>query len=293
MKTLSNCPVCDHSQSSPFLTVKDYTVSKQDFTIVACEGCGFKYTNPRPQDSKLGLYYKSENYISHSDTKKGIVAKLYHAVRWYALKRKLQLVEKNVSRGTLLDYGCGTGAFAEVCFKAGWSVTGYEPDSDARRIAVSRGIAAIGDFKEISSKANSFDAITLWHVMEHIPDLNEKVQQLFSFLKPEGYLFVAVPNYKSYDGEHYGAHWAAYDVPRHLSHFDQSTMKRLLMSVGFQWKSTLPMTFDSFYVSILSEQYKTGQKASLYKAFMSGWKSNAKAKRSGEYSSLIYIFKKS
>ena len=292
MKTLTNCPVCDHPQSAPFLSVKDYTVSKQAFTIVACLGCGFKYTNPRPIDSKLGLYYKSENYISHSDTKKGIVSKLYHAVRWYALKGKLSLVQRIVSRGTLLDYGCGTGAFAEVCAKAGWNVTGFEPDGDARKVAASRGVSVINDFNQLNSDGNLFDAITLWHVMEHIPDLQVKIRLLYDLLKPGGHLFVAVPNYKSYDGQHYGAYWAAYDVPRHLSHFDQTSMKGLVTNVGFQLLETRPMKFDSFYVSILSEQYKTGHKPNLLKAFLTGWRSNAKAKQNGEYSSLIYIFKK-
>jgi len=291
MKTLDRCPICSHTVFDQFLTVKDYTVSKQSFEIVACNKCGFKFTNPRPIDSKLGLYYKSENYISHSDTRKGIVSKLYHVVRRYALKKKVGLIQSYVSRGTLLDYGCGTGAFAQACLHSGWKVTGVEPDNDARKLASEKGIEVMSGLDK-TDNMKSFDAITLWHVMEHIPDLQEKINAFYNLLSQGGKLFVAVPNYKSHDANHYGPYWAAYDVPRHLSHFDQKTMQLLCEGAGFRLVKVLPMVFDSFYVSILSEQYKTGKKGGLLNAFLQGYKSNRLASRTGEYSSLIYIFTK-
>ncbi|WP_317899135.1 class I SAM-dependent methyltransferase [Aurantibacillus circumpalustris] len=292
MYNYTNCPVCKGQKFSTHLNCKDHTVSKEEFTIVSCDSCGFKFTNPIPDIADLGDYYKSENYISHSNTKKGIVSRLYHMVRNYTLKKKLALVSANVSRGTIMDYGCGTGMFLDVCQEAGWRAFGMEPDAGARKIAKDMKLKVYKDKTELetSHREEKIDAITLWHVLEHVTDLEETLTYFKQKLSKDGVLIIAVPNYTSYDARHYKEFWAAYDVPRHLYHFNIDSVSTLLSNHGFTLESTLPMKFDSFYVSMLSEKYKTGS-LKLLSAFVTGLKSNFKAKAASNYSSVIYVFK--
>ena len=234
MKTLTLCPICKTQSFEPFVTCKDYTVSVQNFNIVSCNNCNFKFTNPRPEDEKLGEYYKSEDYISHSNTNKGIISKLYKSVRNYTLKKKLNLISKYVSRGTILDYGCGTGMFLKVCQDAGWKSFGMEPDEGARKIASEMGLNTFSDKERIQTYigAEKFDIITLWHVLEHVTDLEETLNFFKEKLNQNGALIIAVPNYTSYDAKHYKEYWAAFDVPRHLYHYEIETIQKLL----FKWR---------------------------------------------------------
>lgn len=291
MVSLDKCLVCGSNSFEPFLVCKDHTVSQENFSIVSCKSCGFKFTNPRPEDSVIGDYYKAESYVSHTNTKKGVVNRLYHMVRSHTLKKKLSLVSSYVSRGTILDYGCGTGMFLDTCKKAGWEVFGMEPDDDARKIASGLGLNLFSDKGRIDTYITDrkFSAITLWHVLEHVTDMSETLSFFKSRLDKNGVLVIAVPNHVSYDAQHYKENWAAYDVPRHLHHFELKSMKALLENNGFKLKQTLPMKFDSFYVSLLSEKYKTGS-VNLVKAFFTGLRSNIKAKDSSSFSSTIYVF---
>ena len=292
MLTIEKCLVCGSNQFEPFLVCKDHTVSKDNFNIVSCKMCGFKFTNPRPTDLILGDYYKAEEYISHTNTKKGFINKLYHVVRNYTLKKKIQLVSSYVSRGTILDYGCGTGMFLAACKEAGWNTIGMEPDDSARKISSDQGLSVYSNKDNVSSfiKEKQVEAITLWHVLEHVTDMPETLSFFKAKLKKDGVLIIAVPNHVSYDAEYYKEFWAAYDLPRHLHHFELKTMKSLLENNSFKLVDTRPMKFDSFYVSMLSEKCKTGS-VNLLKAFWIGLCSNFKAKDSSSYSSTIYIFK--
>lgn len=292
MKHVFNCPVCGSTSLIPFLTCKDYTVSREDFNLVSCNDCTFKFTNPIPYPEDLGKYYKSEDYISHSNTNKGLVSKVYKLVRNYTLKGKLNLVQNYVSRGTILDYGCGTGMFLKVCQDNGWKAFGMEPDDGARKLGTEMGLNVFSDKERLKTYTNNqtFDIITLWHVLEHVTDLDETLTFFKDKLNKGGALIIAVPNYTSFDAQHYKEFWAAYDVPRHLYHFEIKTIQKLLSKHGFSLVGTEPMKFDSFYVSMLSEKYKTG-KINYLKAFLIGLKSNLRAKEAKDYSSVIYIFK--
>lgn len=292
MLTLDKCLVCGSNQFEPFLQCKDYTVSQESFQIVSCKSCGFKFTNPRPEDLVIGNYYKAESYVSHTNTKKGLINKLYHAVRSYTLKKKVSMINSYVSRGTILDYGCGTGMFLKACQENGWETFGIEPDDSARKIASEQGLTVFSDKGRVQTYITDkqFSAITLWHVLEHVTDMSETLSFFKSKLKKDGVLVIAVPNHVSYDAQFYKEYWAAYDVPRHIYHFDVRTMSALLKNNGFQLVETKGMKFDSFYVSMLSEKYKTGS-MNLLKAFLTGLKSNLKAKDTTEYSSTIYVFK--
>jgi SAM-dependent methyltransferase len=289
LQQITNCPVCKGTDFAPFLTCKDYTVSQESFNIVSCKGCIFKFTNPRPSDSEIGKYYKSEDYVSHSDTKKGLVNRLYHMVRARTLKQKLGLISSYVSRGTILDYGCGTGMFLKTCADAGWKSFGFEPDSDARKLAEGKGLTVANTKETLSS--NKYDIISLWHVLEHVTDLDPTLEFFSKTITDKGRLIIAVPNYTSADAKHYKEFWAGYDVPRHIYHFEINTLKKLLGNYGFSLEETRPMKFDSYYVSMLSEKYKTGS-MNYFTAFLNGLKSNLAAKDSSQYSSVIYIFKK-
>jgi len=292
MTTLDNCPVCGSKSFSNFLRCKDFTVTKEYFDLVDCNECKFVFTNPRPADAELGCYYKSEDYISHSNVRKGVISWMYYLIRNFTLQQKVKLVSSYVSRGTILDYGCGTGMFLGATNSAGWQSFGLEPDAGARTIAATMTKGVYENKHALASEQPKmmFDAITLWHVLEHVTDLQETLGFFKSRLNRDGALIVAVPNHKSFDAEHYKEYWAAYDVPRHLYHFDITSISKLLRRQGFTLIDTRPMKFDSFYVSILSEKYKR-KSISYGRAFLNGLRSNARAQNTGEYSSRIYVFK--
>ncbi len=250
------------------------------------------FTQDVPDEKEIGEYYRSENYISHSDTQKGLVNSLYHRVRKITLKQKQKLIE-NINLGTtkrLLDIGAGTGAFAIHMQRAGWSVKGLEPDASARNLAFQVNQVSLDPPDQLFQfTPASFDVITMWHVLEHVHQLHGYLQQARKILKKGGHLVVAVPNYISGDAGHYQQYWAAYDVPRHLYHFSPSSMRILMQQHGFKIKKIKPMWFDSFYVSMLSEQYRTGN-SELVKAVQQGFSSNFSALLKKEKaSSLVYI----
>ena len=296
MVTYTSCPVCKSTQIQPQLSVKDYTVSGETFSIVACNNCTHLFTQNVAQQNEIGKYYASEKYISHSDTQIGLVNKLYHSIRKRTLQSKQRLIERETekSNGNILDIGCGTGAFLNTMKTGGWKITGLEPDETARvKAKTLYGIEPQPSINIFNLSENSYDAITMWHVLEHVHQLHEYIEQLKNVLTKQGKIFIAVPNYTSYDAQHYGQFWAAYDVPRHLYHFSPASMKKLVEEHGLTIKKIKPMWFDSFYVSMLSEKYKSG-KGNLIKAFIIGLISNIKALfNPDKCSSLIYIIEKS
>jgi 2-polyprenyl-3-methyl-5-hydroxy-6-metoxy-1,4-benzoquinol methylase len=244
-------------------------------------------TSPVPKN--IEDYYKSEAYISHTDSKKTFFDKSYQVVKNHTLKQKLLLLNSfKLSSKSVLDFGAGTGDFLKICKNNNWQVLGIEPSLGARENAIKKGIHLKENLLDIANQ--KFDVITLWHVLEHVENLKSTIKVLKNLLQPEGRIVVAVPNYKSYDAAFYKEHWAAYDVPRHLWHFSQKAIHKLFLEAEMIVEETLPMKFDSYYVSLLSEKYKTG-KSNPIKAFYRGFLSNRSAKSTTEYSSLIYVIK--
>ncbi len=293
MEKLEACPICGCNKTKHFIDCIDHTVSRETYSIVRCEQCGFLFTNPRPDKEKIGQYYKSEEYISHSNSSKGIINKLYQEVRKYTLGSKFRLVS-SLTKGTrILDIGCGTGEFLNTCKKAGWTCIGIEPDQGARQYGLNNYGLDVKEECAISTlESASFDIITMWHVLEHVYDLKERVAELDRLVKPEGTILIAVPNSSSSDALHYKEAWAAYDVPRHLYHFQPKDIELLFKGFGLNVVRILPMKFDSFYVSMLSEKYQSG-KTNLLKALWRGFSSNMSARSNGQtYSSQIYVIKK-
>lgn len=292
MEELAGCPICASSERKPFLVCLDHFLTKESFQIVECLACGFRYTQPRPSADQLGRYYQSVEYISHSNTRKGIFNQIYQLARDYTLKGKRRLISRFIRNGNIMDIGCASGEFLYVMKSGGWKVTGIEPDEKTRLRAIQNyGIDILDESGLAHFPDDSFDVITLWHVLEHVPDLNKRMKEIYRVLKAEGILFIAVPISDSPDARRYAAHWAGYDVPRHLYHFTRKSMTDLLNRHSFQLISTLPMKFDSFYVSLLSEKYLHG-KMKWLSGFWNGYCSNREARNSGDYSSLIFISRK-
>ena len=275
----------------PVLICKDYTVSGKSFELRRDEQYDLLATFPRPTLKELPDFYKSEKYISHTDSKRSFFDRIYQTVKSYMLQKKIGWIEeKKPAKGEILDLGAGTGDFLAEAKKNGWEVAGVEPNEGARKLAAEKGVRLLEDTSEFSE--HSFDVISMWHVLEHVPDLDEQIKELYRLLKPDGLLIIAVPNFNSDDAKKYSESWAAYDVPRHLYHFSKKAIKNIFGEYDFKLTSVKGLLFDSFYVSLLSEKQ---QKNSLgpVKAFLNGLISNLKAKNTGEYSSLVYFLQKS
>ena len=279
----------DISKHKQYISVKDNSVSKENFELYRDESLDLLITYPQPKEEELGKYYESDDYISHTDGKRSMFEKAYHFVKGMALKNKLQLINNlQKEKGKVLDIGAGTGEFLMVAKENGWQTTGIEPSDKARNIALKKGVFLADSLADLED--HSFDVISMWHVLEHVPNLENQIKELKRLLKPTGTILIAVPNFNSFDAKYYGKFWAAYDVPRHLWHFSKTAIKGLFAKEKLQLEKVLPMKFDAFYVALLSEKYKTG-KMNYLKAFSIGLKSNRYAKQNLEYSSHIYVLK--
>ncbi len=290
---LKQCPVCNNIKFKNWLICTDHSVSKEKFNIVSCETCGFLFTNPKPKGNNINKYYISSNYISHTNKKKGLLNWLYQLVRKNTIKKKLKLLKKFKENGFHLDIGCGTGEFLYACKKNNYKTLGIEPSDLARKNAAKNYNLKISDDVTLSSiKDHSIDSISMWHVLEHIGDINNFIIQLNRILKNNGVVFIAVPNIESWDCKYYGKYWAAWDVPIHFWHFSRKSLTSLLEKNGFKIIQKNPMWYDAFYISILSEEYKKGKK-NYFISFLIGIISNLFAIfNKKNTSSLTYVVKK-
>ena len=272
------------------ITTKDFLVTGESFDLLIDSTRDLLITSPQPNEQDLSKYYESNLYISHTDSKAGLMAFLYQYVKKYSLALKLRLILRlNGSSGTLLDIGSGTGDFLKLAKDNGWEAKGVEPNAAARNLAKQKNLEVFETIDVLSGQ--TYDVITLWHVLEHLPNLELATQKIAHLLKPGGTLVVAVPNFNSYDAKYYKRYWAAYDTPRHLWHFSKTSMAKIF-PLSVRLVKTKPMLFDAFYVSLLSEKYKKGTTFSVKALFIGLW-SNIKGLGSKEYSSQIYCYKKS
>ena len=295
-KQFSPCPICNKEDIASLLHTKDYSLTGEDFQIIQCANCTLEYTDPAPSKEAIAPYYNFPSYISHTDTKQGLVNKMYHKVRNHTLTQKTNWVQSLFTghKGHLLEVGAGTGAFANSMSKKGWKVTALEPDAASRQKALENYDINLLPIEELSHlEPAKYEVITLWHVLEHVHDLNAYMKTFHSLLKPNGRLIIAVPNYTSYDAGFYKNYWAAYDVPRHLYHFSPLSMHYLAKKHKMSIVQKLPMWFDSFYVSLLSEKYKQSGMIGMMRAFFVGCISNLTALSNVDRgSSMIYEIKK-
>jgi 2-polyprenyl-3-methyl-5-hydroxy-6-metoxy-1,4-benzoquinol methylase len=298
MTEIQICPICAGKNFTQFVACLDYTVSFEKFNLIKCTDCEFIVTSPRPSSDEIDKYYSSESYTSHIHHAKRLLDRVYILVRNFTLKWKLSLVEHKTSHSKnkrLLDYGCGTGEFLKLSRTKGWNTQGVEPSQKARQGASELIKKDLSPSLDDVPDTKLFDAITLWHVLEHVPEPSTTLQKLKSRLTHDGTLFIAVPNHRSWDGRKYIQTWAGYDVPRHFWHFSQNTMKMLLEKNDLKLEEILPMRLDAFYVSLLSEKYSANGVLTLQgilQGILNGFRSNLHARADKEYSSLIYVVKK-
>lgn len=265
---------------------KDHLVTGEEFIIKSHEK-GILKTEPFPED--LGKYYQSDAYISHHDSSRNFQDKIYRLVKSYMLSRKAKWIRSYKKHGSILDFGAGTGEFLNKMKSFYWNVYGIEPNKTARDFAILKGLDLKPGLDVLDQK--KFDVISLWHVLEHLPDFEEKIQTFKNKLKDDGILIIAVPNYDSYDAKYYRENWGAWDVPRHLWHFSRKGITEKFKENGFTLIKEKPLRFDSFYVSMLSERNRKGS-LNIMNAVYRGLISNIQASRNGEYSSIAYFFKK-
>lgn len=291
----TTCPWCGSEKSHLHLQLKDYFLTQEPFEIVECEHCHLLYTTPRPSADEIGRYYQSQNYFSHQENKRGFIPKLYEVIKKMNIKHKYELAAAGVLRdhvGKMLEIGCGVGDFLHYCEHQGWQCYGAEPSEDAVKILRRRSNAEIVRPEQIERFPDaSFDMICMWHVLEHVDNLQWQIEQLKRLVKPNGRIIIALPNYQSYDALYYKDKWAAYDVPRHLNHFSDEFMRNNLNDKGLKYIESDKLVWDSFYISYLSELY-CHQKMALLRGAWRGLVSNLKAWKTGQYSSLVYIYTK-
>lgn len=286
------CPSCGGDKFINELICTDHTVSKESFALTKCEQCELLITNPRPDKDNIGKYYESDNYISHTNKSNNLTHLLYKQVRRITFAHKYKIINDLSKNKSILDFGCGTGDFLNYCQSHSWTIAGIEPNKQARDKAINQnGSNIYSDLSQLPTNSK-FDIITLWHVLEHIPDPKSLINELKVYLNVKGKILIALPNIDSYDCNHFKESWAGYDVPRHLTHFNQKTFQHLIRNCKLKIIKIIPMKFDAFYISILSNKIKSGS-SNYMKSFITGWKSNRWASNNdNNYSSLLYILKK-
>jgi 2-polyprenyl-3-methyl-5-hydroxy-6-metoxy-1,4-benzoquinol methylase len=291
----ARCPLCLSEMIAVKFECTDHFISKEVFAIAGCGNCGFLFTQDCPDEDVISGYYESEEYISHSDTNAGLLNKLYHLIRELMLIRKRGIIEKatGMKKGSLLDIGSGTGHFGGMMKKAGWKVKAIEINEKTRlNSAITFGLDVYSPSEISDLEQESLDCITLWHVLEHLHDPEDYISKIHALLKPGGICLVALPNSSSFDEKFYRRFWAAFDVPRHLWHFDPSTFRHFSEKSAFKIESQSVLPFDVFYISILSEKYR-GSKFPFIQGLIRGsWFALLSFfSRSGS-SSIVYILRK-
>ena len=286
------CPWCGTEKTHIHLWLKDEFLTLEEFEIFECQHCGLLFTEPRPNPQKISKYYKSDEYYSHHENKKGFIPKLYESVKKVNLRHKCKMATQGLKTGNVLDIGCGVGDFLHTMRQKGWDCVGVEPSEEAKKIAKKRlNSDILSPSAQETLPTAHFDLITMWHVLEHVDDLHWQLDQLWRLAKPGGRIIVALPNFRSYDASFYREKWAGYDVPRHLSHFNQETVVKMFKTKNLNHKKTEKLIWDAYYVSYLSEIYRN-HRLPLIKGVYRGILSNLKARSSGEWSSLVYRFEK-
>lgn len=287
-----SCPVCEDSSFCELQTSKDYTATGELFHIKQCKTCGLLITSPRPSVETMSRYYQSEKYISHASASFGLLDSIYLIVRYFTLKWKFSLIKPFLHGNPILDYGCGTGSFLKEAMQNNYPVQGVEPSPEARR-KISSTISVVPSLDQLPSL--QFDVITLWHVLEHVSALRETLRHIKGRLTNRGTIFIAVPNWESYDAKHYHKQWAGYDVPRHLWHFSKNSMETLIQKEGLRIIKVIPMKLDAYYVSMLSEKNAHGGKLTIVRTLHAVWVaivSNLRGREKKNQSSLIFVVQK-
>lgn len=285
---IDHCPICERDHFKNYIITRDHLLTGESFAIVECSNCGLRLTNPRPPKDEIGKYYQSDAYISHTNKGTSLINVVYKIARHFTLRSKIKLITSYAKDKTVLDFGSGTGHFLRKCSENGWDVTGIEPGKNAWEFSVNLKDTPVYLHLSDLPPNKKFEIITMWHVLEHVHDLNDTLSELRKRLKKNGSMFVALPNCSSWDAEYYKESWSGYDVPRHLYHFTPETFMQLVAKHEMTVKRILPQKLDAYYVSLLSDKY-SNDKINYFKSIKNGFLSNRNANKSNLFSSLIYI----
>ena len=205
------------------------------FKLVKCQQCGLIYLNPRPTREEMGRYYPPdyEPYAQDVERAKGLLSGLDYR---YGVAKRCRTITKGKEPGRILDVGCGAGHFLNGMKQRGWQPFGTEVSEEAATYARERfGLEVfVGELEEAELPAAYFDAITLWHVLEHLHDPLASLMEISRLLKDGGLLVFAIPNWHSLDARLFGEFWVGLDVPRHLYVFPRPALEKLLARAGLK-----------------------------------------------------------
>lgn len=271
------------------IIIKDYLLTGAEFKVNFDLKAGIGQTKIPPK-TNFNAFYPKDNYDSHQDHKKGLSGMAYNLIQRLMFRYKYLILKRYSQGKSVLDIGGGTGAFGAFFSKKGYEVILTEPSDNARIEAKKKGLFACASLKDLPSK-KTYSIVTLWHVFEHLPDPSKALTEYHKLLKDNGLLVLALPNYSSFDAKYYQEQWAAYDVPRHLWHYTPKGIRMRVGAQGFRLQKAFPLWFDSFYIAYLSERYQKN-KFPLVRGLFIGLLSNLSALVTGQYSSLIYVFRK-
>ena len=292
MMEINKCPICNSTEIIPYFSTRDYFFTNEEFSISKCNSCNFIFTNPVPAKEEIAKYYNTDKYISHDTNSNGLLGKLYNTIRDFNLKNKYSIIKKYIQQGSALDIGSGTGEFLNFLKNKNWKTHGIEPEKKAREFAINKYKLEIFDENKLNQlNKNEFDLISMWHVLEHVYEINERLQIIHSLLKDDGIFINALPMIDSLDSLRFGKYWAGLDVPRHLHHFSHDTFQLLANNCGFELIDKYPLKFDSYYVSYLSHKALNNSLA-LIRGLADGCISNMKADSKRNYSSMIFVLRK-
>ena len=293
--TAIECPLCGGNDTSHFTDCTDHAVSNETYSLQRCGSCGLIFTIAPPDSQDKQTYSKLDQELNRADNPRKRLDRLYYYARILNIRRKIRLIERltRVSSGKLLNYGAKSGYFSSRMTDRGWKVTSLEEYHEQRIFSLEMFHHRMMDIDEIDSlPPGSFDAVTLWHTLEHQEDPHTLIEKLIRLLKPNGLLFAAVPNTDSLDAAWYGSQWAAWDVPRHLLHFNTTSMIRFGLAHNLVLMHHERMPFEAFYIPMLSEKFK-GNRHPIITGAVRGLKFWHKTNTDREKSSsIVYVFRK-
>lgn len=231
------CSICGATEATPCFSARDY-LTGETFQIVQCQTCMMHFVSPQPALEEMSRYYPPVYY--------GDRRSFFEVVTCWIRMRHVQRAQGHHKTGTLLDVGCGKGGMLQMLQKKGWRVLGTEfgthpaqttGDGDAVDIRY-------GALEACQLPGDSFDVVTLWHVLEHLTNPRETLREIRRLLKKEGKIILAVPNFGSLQAQWAGRHWLHLDVPRHVWHFTQVHLTSLLEQEGFAIEKRRAFSFE-------------------------------------------------
>jgi SAM-dependent methyltransferase len=235
---LISCKLCGSNEYRTKLVGRDLSLHLEGtFDIVECVECGLVYLNPRPTRQEVEALYPFESYDQYIPAL-AEVGSWFRRLDWgYGLSKRARKVARWKKAGRLLDVGCATGSFLESMQRHGdWQVCGVELNPHAvQYVREHLGIPVHqGMLEEVGLPDDSFDVVTMWHVLEHVFDPVSTLHEVARILKPGGIFLYHVPQLDSFDARLFGGYWIGYEIPRHTFIWSQKTLKKLMALTGFR-----------------------------------------------------------